>query len=101
MDELLKEGTQVIYVPRHADGKITHPDCQYGFVTSLRGDLIFCRFWREGTYKPFDDQEKSPELRTTANSEACDRETLVVMDYIQQRHIDKTLRAIKDGTLEI
>ena len=101
MDKELKEGTQVIYVPRHADGKIIHPDCEHGFVTSIREDRVFCRFWRKGTYQPFKEQWECPELRTTANSEACDIDTLVVMDYTKQKHVDQTLKAIKDGTLEV
>lgn len=101
MNSVLKEGTQIIYVPRHADGKVTHPDCEHGFVTSDRGKITFCRFWRKGTYVPFYAQEQSPELRTTSTSESCRKEDLVVMDYIQQRHVDNTLRAIKDGTLKV
>jgi len=32
---MLKQGTQIIYVPMHAKEEINHPDCEAGFVTSV------------------------------------------------------------------
>lgn len=44
----MKIGTQVAYLPTHADGDVTHPDVEFGFVTSARGEAHFCRYWRKG-----------------------------------------------------
>lgn len=63
-----KEGDTVIYVPTHAHGDTTHPDCEHGFVTSVseRTGTVFCKFYnKDGT------------LRTVANSEGCNPADLV------------------------
>lgn len=60
----MKRGTQIVYVPHHAGGDLDHPDCEEGFVTSVRGDTIFCRYWSQ--YRP-------PGLRTRWNSEGANR----------------------------
>ena len=36
LDEI-QEGMPVLYIPRHAQGKWTHPDCQRGIVTGSGG----------------------------------------------------------------
>ena len=41
----LNRGTQILYVPAHANGNIAHPDVEAGFVTSIAGDVIFCAYW--------------------------------------------------------
>jgi hypothetical protein len=74
----MKPGTQIIYIPSHAEGDPNHPDCKLGFVISQREDISahFCRYWSKG--KP------GKELRTTANSELtpddCLREWPVLTD---------------------
>lgn len=65
----LERGTQIVYIPMHADGP-SHPDCEFGFVTSIKTKvaslfgtepaMVYCRYWRKG---------KLGELRTTCNSE--------------------------------
>ena len=55
-----EQGTQIAYIPNHADGDINHPDVEFGFVTSIRGNVCFCRYWTKGHLGI---------LRTTANSE--------------------------------
>ena len=52
--------TQIKYTPTHAEGVPDHPDIEYGFVTSVKGDTIFCRYW---------SKHNPDDLRTTANSE--------------------------------
>jgi hypothetical protein len=45
----MKTGTQIIYVPTHANGDEDHPDAEPGFVTSISGDCAYCRFWLKHT----------------------------------------------------
>ena len=68
MSEDLKRGQQIAYVPDHADGNLGHRDVEFGFVTSVKGDTVFCRYWSR--YTP-------NELRTKANSEGADRRLIV------------------------
>lgn len=42
-------GRDVRYVPYHANGDTSHPDCQNGKVSSVRGTTIFVRFTTGGT----------------------------------------------------
>jgi len=82
----MKRGTQIIYVPSHADGNVTHPDCQAGFVTSLRNDFAFCRYW---------SKHHPGELRTRANSEATPFDYLVVQATHSQNDVDQLLEQIE------
>jgi len=43
LDEL-HEGMQVLYIPQHAHGNTTHPDCQRGMVTSKTATQVFVRY---------------------------------------------------------
>ena len=84
-----ERGDQIAYIPRHAKGDINHPDVEYGFVTSVRGNMVFCRFWynvRGGRHQG--------ELRTTANSQSVRRELLVRRDYKPQEDVDELLEHI-------
>jgi hypothetical protein len=78
----MKRGTQIIYVPMHTEGNLDHPDCEPGFVTSVREDFAFCRYW----------SKHSPgELRTKANSEGTPLDCLVVKDTVPQWRVDELL----------
>jgi len=79
----MKPGTQIIYVPMHAEGDTEHPDSEAGFVTSLRDDFAFCRYWNK--YHP-------GELRTKANSEATPFYCLVIQDTRPQAEVDQALK---------
>lgn len=82
-DEIMKPGTQIIYVPTHAGGDIHHPDCEAGFVaheTILPGNAIFCRYWANGS--------APRRLRTLANSEATPIEYLVIRDTVPFQDIE-------------
>lgn len=68
MSEELKRGQQIALVPDHANGNLGHRDVEFGFVTSVKGDTVFCRYWSR--YSP-------GELRTKANSEGADRRLIV------------------------
>lgn len=83
----LKVGLQVMYAPSHVrDRRGFTPEAyansletEIGFVSSWRGgDVVFCRFFLERT----------PDLRTTANSEGCALEDLFIINYYPQKHID-------------
>ena len=43
LDEL-HEGMPVLYIPPHAQGDRTHPDCQRGIVTSKSATQVFVQF---------------------------------------------------------
>ena len=66
----LAVGLQVAYIPRYVVERnktlgevLKDKHTEFGFVTSWNDNAIFCRFWLKG---------KPGELRTVANSEACD-----------------------------
>lgn len=77
-------GLQIVYVPQHADG-VDHKDAEAGFITSVRGDIAFCRYW----------SKRSPgELRTKANSEGTQIERLVAKDTRSQEDVWGQLETI-------
>lgn len=80
---MMKPLTQVAYIPTHAKGDIAHPDVEFGFVTSLRKNAAFCRYWR----KSFPGQ-----LRTLANSELTSLENLVEFESVPQFAVAETVR---------
>jgi hypothetical protein len=80
----LKRGTQIAYVPMHADGNIQHRDVEFGFVTSIpeHRRFIFCRYWRQGHLG---------ELRTKANSEGTPIEYLEIHSSVDKALVEKAL----------
>ena len=50
--EDLEEGMEVLYVPRHADEDVMHPDCERGTVKRWRDDegdvTVFVTYDRSG-----------------------------------------------------
>jgi hypothetical protein len=72
LNEKLEPGDQVIYVPLHAEGDLTHPDCERGFVTTDNGVNVFVRYFAK---------DNPRRLRTTANSECTPRRFLVRKDH--------------------
>ena len=89
-----KPKDQIIYVPTHADDDVTHPDCERGFVTSVKEtadcNIIFCRFW----YKV--ELGKEPYMRTKANSESVADNMLILKDTVDQKLIEKAWRIYVD-----
>jgi len=86
----LKRGTQVVYVPNHADGRLDHPNSEEGFVTNVRNDgvhqvVVFCRFW---------SKHQPKLLRTRANSELCFPHELVVKDTRPQDVVDALIEKL-------
>lgn len=86
----LQRGTQIAYVPSHAEGNINHPDVEFGFVTSVRPSilepkvtLVFCRYWRKG---------ELGVLRTTAGSESTPVDNIREHAAVQQSVVDELLK---------
>jgi len=72
----LERGTQILYVPSHADGDVSHCDVEVGFVTQDAGERgAFCRYWSKSS---------AHTLRTKANSELTPREMIIVQDTVPQ-----------------
>jgi len=81
-------GTQVIYIPTHANRDLNHPDCEEGFVTAHASEeAVFVRYFRRGT----------DELRTLANSEATDISDLVILQLRPQEQIQDLLFSLGYG----
>lgn len=89
----MKPGTQIVYVPLHANGDINHPDCERGFVSSEHpdGKRHFCRYWRRDAWGV---------LRTVANSELTPNECLREHDSGPQFDVNFTLASIENGRIE-
>ena len=82
-------GTQVIYIPTHAEGNLCHPDCEEGFVTAHASvNTVFVRYFYRGT----------DELRTIINSEATDMSYLVIKQLRPQEQIEDLLFSLGYGT---
>lgn len=86
MTTTIQRGTQIAYIPGHADGNINHPDVEFGFVTSVKEDMAFCRFW---------SKTDRNQLRTLANSEGAWFHSLRIVNTRPQAEIDAWLEAIE------
>ena len=84
----VSKGTQIAYVPRHAEGNIKHKDVQFGFVTSKTQNGAFCRYFRSD----------GKGLRTTANSELTPWDCLVIIGHHTQGEIHLLLNGIDAET---
>ena len=85
---ILKQGTQIIYVPTHANGDTSHRDCQTGFLaydkefTPTSNLMAYCRYW----------SKHSPgELRTKANAELTPLNLVVFQDTVPQEQVDRAI----------
>ena len=83
----MKKGTQIAYVPQHAEGDVNHPDVEFGFVMrEVPTAAHFCRYWRKGHLG---------ELRTRANSELTPNEFLVEYTSVSGWIVDQTIAMIE------
>ena len=87
MTTTLTRGTQILYVPMHANGDTQHPVVEAGFVPSVRGDVAFCRYW---------SKHAPGELRTKANSERTPLDSIVERDTVPQAQVTAALAAIDE-----
>jgi hypothetical protein len=78
----MKQGTQVAYVPGHAEGDLNHPDVEFGFVMDElpEQEAHRCRYWRQNVKHP----ATVDDLRTRANSESTPNECLVEYMSVNQ-----------------
>jgi len=81
----MKPGTQIAYIPAHANGDPRHSDVEFGFVMSEGRGIHFCRYWKRG---------EPGMLRTAANSEATPTEYLVPHYSVPQDQVDGCLSNI-------
>ena len=79
----MKRGDQILYMPSHAKDE-NDPVCERGFVTSVRGDIVFCRYWVQGSLDV---------LRTKANSEGTNVRDIVLRNSVPQSEVAAMLRA--------
>lgn len=84
-------GTQIAYVPNHANGKLDHPDVEFGFVMSRGDDVHFCRYWVRGA---------PGMLRTLANSEATPDWNLVEHQSVLQSVVVMAIAGIESQTVK-
>jgi len=83
---IIQKGSQIAYVPNHAEGNLSHPDVEFGFVTSIRDNIAFCRYWSKDSFEI---------LRTKANSEATPLNRIVLHISTAQSNINKLLADIE------
>ena len=85
MTDKLQRGTQIVYIPNHADGDIYHPDVEHGFITSgptLDG-AYFCRYWSKG--------HLGEDIRTKSCSELTPGKNIRVMEIANQEKVQEML----------
>jgi len=101
----METGTQIAYIPQHAEGKIDHPDVEFGFVMDElpEQEAHRCRYWRQNVKHP----ATMDDLRTRANSESTPNECLVeymsvdqevvarVINYLQAEQVARTISRTK------
>jgi len=56
-----KKDDQVRYIPRHAEGDASHPDCENGIVTSTNEVNVFVKYYHSAGGLRLHAQATSPE----------------------------------------
>lgn len=85
----MDKGTQIAYIPHHANGNIKHPDVEFGFVMATQGEMMhFCRYWQK---------RNLGALRTVANSELTPNDCLVEHQSVPQELVEVTIEKIERG----
>ena len=87
-----ERGDQIAYIPTHAEGDIRHKDVEFGFVTSVNKESVFCRYWGK-TYPT--------RFRTRSCSEATRRENLVKRITRSQELVNEQLVKIAKEEISI
>lgn len=78
----LERGTQIRYVPNHASGVEDDLRCEDGFVTTDKGDSVFCRFW---------SRTNIGQLRTKSCSELTPAQNIVVHKSTTEKKVKEAL----------
>ena len=80
----LVRGTQVVYIPNHAESDPTHPDCERGFVTGNAGEhACFVRYFHKN--------------RGTLRTTSCSEKTPVRNLALEQHHSPSEIAALLTG----
>lgn len=79
----LKRGTQIVYVPSHAEGDTKHRDAEQGFVTLAGESYAFCRYW---------SKFEGGQLRTKSCGELTPISHLVVQNSVPQIEVEAALK---------
>lgn len=100
LQTMFKRGDQVLYAPEHVlrqyqlgssnfsvKDLIGHPDIEFGFITSVSGNVAFCRFWSKAN--------NFTDLRTNGNSEFVFQSRLFLYDLKPQEIINEFLNNLK------
>lgn len=88
-------GDQVVYIPHHATpGDTTHEDCEFGFVTSVKGSVVFVRYFFRQKFLPARDRGQLI-LRTIQCSEATMPSTLTKYNFTSQVMINNLLASLE------
>jgi len=87
---MFKAKDQIIYIPRHAEGNINHPDVEFGFVMTGGLDYVFCRYWIKG---------QPGVLRTTSCSERTPVSCLHRYNKCLSGEIDQVYAGIEKETM--
>lgn len=64
-----KSGDAVRYVPLHAEGKLNHPDCESGIVSSTNSKYVFVKFQKQ--------IERFSGDMDAVTAQSCDPEDLI------------------------
>ena len=85
-----KVGEQIAYIPSHADG-LDHPDVEYGFITKVEPDNLWCRFWYPtGELRTIRNSELTPKrnvIRHTTKPQTEVTESLINLGYQQRKYL--------------
>jgi hypothetical protein len=87
---MIKKGTQIAYVPDHANNDLKHKDVEFGFVMSgpIIAGMVFCRFWYRG---------RPGKLRTVSNSEMTSIKHIVEVKSVHPDVVDATIKLIEEA----
>ena len=77
-----KRGDQIVYIPEHANGYRCHADSDFGFVTSVRADTVYCRYW---------SKHSCDELRTKTCSEGTPRRYLQLYESCSPDKLERAM----------
>jgi hypothetical protein len=85
----IKKGTQIAYVPKHANGNLKHKDVEFGFAMGEPNvDYVFCRYWHKG---------RPGKLRTISNGEMTRIKYIVEVKSVHPDIVDAAIRLIEEA----
>ncbi len=83
---MYKPGDQILYIPSFIldiEAPTTEQAClEFGFVTSVNEEHVFCRFWTD---------HRCEELRTTSTSESVNVNDLIPYTYLSSVEVEEKI----------